>query len=58
MKKYVIITWPEIQDLMEKEGFDEHSYLINDEKGLDDYGSSSYFVEENWLNSLIQSGEI
>lgn len=30
---YIVITWPDVQELMDKEGFKEHSYLVNDEKG-------------------------
>lgn len=52
MEKYVIVTWPASQELMEQEGFRENSYLINDEKGIEDFGSSAYFVKESWLNSL------
>ena len=37
---------------MELSDFQEHSYLINDEKGLDDYGSSAYFIEESWLKKV------
>ncbi|MCC8115093.1 MAG: hypothetical protein LIP03_14100 [Bacteroidales bacterium] len=50
MEKYVTITWPEIQELMEKEGFDENAHLINDETGLDRFGSCAYFVRLDWLN--------
>lgn len=46
--KYIVVTWPCIQYLMDKEGFKEHSYLINDDKGIEDFGSSAYFVEETW----------
>lgn len=46
---YVIIQWPEIQELMTIEGFEENSYLINDTKGIEDYGSSAYFVDYYWL---------
>ena len=49
MGKYVIVTWPESQDLMEKPGFRENSYLVNDDKGIEDFGSSAYFVDEEWL---------
>jgi len=49
---YVPIEWPEIQSFMELDGFDEHAYLINDEQGLEDFGSSAYMVEKAWLNSL------
>ena len=52
MSKYVVITWPDIQYCMDEEGFDKHSYLINDEQGLEDFGSSAYFVDEEWLNHL------
>lgn len=46
---YIVITWPEIQELMGKPGFRDNSYLINDDKGIKDFGSSAYFVDNNWL---------
>jgi hypothetical protein len=49
MGKYVVVTWPESQDLMNKPGFRENSYLVNDDKGIEDFGSSAYFVDEDWL---------
>lgn len=49
MKKYVVITWPESQELCEKKGFEENCYLIADEQGLDEFGSGAYFVNEEWL---------
>lgn len=52
MKRYVVITWPESQDLMDREGFEENCHLVNNDKGVDEYGSSAYFVDENWLNNL------
>ena len=52
MDKYIVVCWPEIQFLFEEEGFDENAYLINDEKGIDDFGSSAYFVNFDWINSL------
>lgn len=51
MGKYVVVTWPDSQDLMGKPGFRENSYLINDDKGIEDFGSSAYFVDEEWLNN-------
>lgn len=48
-EKYVVVAWPEIQMIMEKDGFEDNSYLINDDKGLDDFGSSAYFVSCDWL---------
>ena len=55
MTTYTVVTWPEVQLLMDLKGFREHSYLINDDRGLDDFGSSAYFVEIEWLskNQLI-----
>ena len=37
---------------MELEDFKNHSYLINDDQGMQDFGSSAYFVEKNWLNKV------
>ena len=47
---YVVVTWPESQDLMEIEGFNENSYLVNDERGITDFGSSAYFVNKDWYD--------
>ena len=49
MSKYVVVTWPDSQNLMDREGFRENSYLVNDDKGIEDFGSSAYFVDEDWL---------
>jgi hypothetical protein len=49
---YIVINWPDVQELMDKEGFREHSYLVNDEKGIEDFGSSAYFVDVEWLKKL------
>ena len=57
MGKYVVITWPDSQELMDKDGFEENSYLVNDERGLEDFGSSAYFVDEDWLNSVEEENE-
>jgi len=53
-EKFVIIGWSEIQDYMDREGFEENSHLINDGLGLQKYGSSAYFVNEGWLNDNIK----
>lgn len=53
--KYCVVMWPESQDLMTYEGFDEHSELINDENGLECFGSSAYFVEAEWIYPLLAS---
>ena len=41
---YTIVTWPDIQEIMEEDWFDDESFLINDQKGLEKFGSSAYFV--------------
>ena len=50
---YVVITWPECQHYMDLEGWKENSHLINDEEGMDEYGSSAYFVKQEWINSIV-----
>jgi len=50
--EFVVITWPEIQFLMNIEGFAENASLINDDKLVDKYGSSAYFVRKQWLDSI------
>lgn len=52
LKGYEVVTWPESQDLMERDGFFCNAYLINDDEGLDMYGSSAYVVDKYWLDSL------
>lgn len=49
---YIIIDWPEIQYYMDKPGFEENAFLINDEKGLEKFGSSAYFINKEWVDSL------
>jgi len=51
MENFEIIGWPDIQDLMEEEDFDENATLIepNGAMGID---SSTYLVDKEWLESL------
>ena len=51
MEDYVIIGWPDIQDIMDEEGFEDNATLIepNDNMGI---GSSTYLVDKEWLESL------
>ena len=51
MEDYVIIGWPDIQDIMDAEGFHENATLIepNYNMGID---SSTYLVDKEWLKSL------
>jgi hypothetical protein len=38
---------------MVRDGFGEHAYLINDEAGMDVFGSSAYMVEKAWLEEKV-----
>lgn len=49
---YTIVTFPDVQELMEIEGFDENSHLINDDPLLSKVGSSAYFVNSKWLDDV------
>ena len=49
---FVIIQWPEVQELMTKEGFYLNASLVNDAWLLEKYGSSAYFVNKQWLNKI------
>ena len=51
MEDYEIVGWPYIQELMDKEGFDENATLIepNGAMGIDD---CTYLVDKEWLESL------
>ena len=51
MEDYVIVEWPEIQELMDKKGFEKNTALItpNDSMGI---GSSTYLVNKEWFDSL------
>lgn len=52
---YVVVQWPKCQELMGIEGWLENSYLINDSKGISQFGSSAYFVKKSWLDNITQS---
>ena len=47
---FIIVPWPEVQELMVREGFHLNSSLANDEWSLEKYGSSAYFVNKQWLS--------
>lgn len=55
MSRYVVVTWPESQNLFDIPGFEENSYLVNDDRGMEDFGSSAYFVDEDWLDCFVHS---
>ena len=51
---FEVVCWPESQMLMELDGFEENSYLVNDDRGLHEFGSSSYFVNRKWLEENVE----
>ena len=51
MEEYILVTWPDSQNLMEQEWFDE-CILMNDENHLAEIGSSAYFVPKKKYLSL------
>lgn len=50
---FEVVCWPESQMLMELDGFEENSYLVNDDRGLLEFGSSAYFVNRKWLEEKV-----
>ena len=52
MDKFIVITWPEVQNYFELDGFHGNSLLINDGVLYEEYGDSAYMVRESWLESL------
>lgn len=51
---YVVVTWPDSQELMELKDFDENCHLINDDNGIDFFGSSAFFVNLLWLEKTLR----
>lgn len=55
MDEFIVVTWnDDIQFFMEQKDFDENAYLINDEKGLEDFGLSAYFVRKSWYQEKVK----
>ena len=51
--KYVVVGWPESQELMDFDWFDE-CVLLNHEKAIQDFGSSAYLVPEERLKEFME----
>lgn len=51
MDDYIIIGWPEIQDIMDLNGFKENATLITPNETMD-IGSSTYLVDKEWYYNL------
>lgn len=50
---FEVVCWPESQMLMELDGFEENSYLVNDDRGQLEFGSSAFFVNRKWLEEIV-----
>ncbi len=55
MKKYVVVTWPNSQELMEHERFNE-CYLMQPIEGQEEI-SAAYFVPEDLYNEVYNQIE-
>lgn len=51
--EFYVIQFPESQALQDLDGFDDNAFLVNDEKGLEIFGPSAYFVNKEWYNEQI-----
>ena len=56
MEDFEIIGWPDIQELMELEGFNANATLIEPHGALG-IDSSTYLVSKEWLESLGEEDE-
>lgn len=50
--RYTVVQWPDSQELMEYPGFEDYCFLINDERGMEQFGDSAYFVDCEWLQRV------
>lgn len=55
MHDFIVVTWPDIQFLMDIDGFEQNSHLVNDENLIDEFESSAYFVRKSWLDMVENS---
>jgi len=51
-EKYVLIQWPESQEIMDKEWYNECFLAQSTDKSQDWVGSAAYFVPESRLQEL------
>ena len=48
----MVIGWPEVERLTGMKGFAENSYIVNDNRGMEEFGNNAYFVSEKWLKKV------
>lgn len=51
MEDYEIIGWPEIQELMNEDDFEENNTLIEPNAAVG-IGECTYLVDKEWLESI------
>jgi hypothetical protein len=51
MENYVIVGWPEIQELMNEDDFEENSTLLEPNSAMG-IGECTYLVDKEWLEAL------
>lgn len=56
MKKYILVQWPESQDLMLNPRFSECLFISNID-GHEDVGSSAYMCPEDLYNEIFNNNE-
>ena len=54
---FIVVQGPDIQELMNKEGFKDNVELIEDERYYQLYGDNAYFVNKDWYNKVMNHGE-
>lgn len=57
MDKYILVPWPESQQLMEHERFNE-CLLVSNIEGHKDVGSSAYMVPESLYLEIITISDL
>ena len=53
MKKYVLVTWPDSQELMNYQRFNE-CLFVQDIEGHDEVGSSAYMCPEDLYDEIYK----
>lgn len=53
--RYIVVAWPDSRNLFP--GFRTQSILINDKKGLDDFGSSAFFINKKLYEEMTKCSE-
>jgi len=48
-QEYILILWPDSQEYMEEDWFRDECILMNDERFLNEIGSSAYFIPKKRL---------